>query len=53
MGFSLKTPLMQKVIFFAVLIIGAIVWKFGADYFVKSTPESEPYEVEQLQIKPL
>jgi len=53
MGLSVKTPQKQTIIFFAVLIIGAIIWKFGSDYFVKSQPEEEPYEVEQMEIKPV
>lgn len=56
MATSVKTPLMQKIIFVAVLIIGAIIWKFGADYFVKSKPDADaeqPYEVEEMHVKPL
>lgn len=53
MALSVKTPLMQKVIFVAVLIIGAIIWKLGADFFQKPSDDTPPYEVEQMQIKPL
>ncbi len=54
MSASAKTSLKQKIIFFAVLIIGALMWKFGSVYFVKSEPESDsPYEVEQMEVKPL
>ncbi|WP_156898187.1 hypothetical protein [Methylocapsa acidiphila] len=54
MNASAKMSLKQKVIFFAVLIIGAIIWKFGSVYFVKSEPEDDsPYEVEQMDVKPI
>lgn len=54
MRFSLKTPLMSKVLFLAILVAGVIIWRLGASYLeTSSSTEEEPSQVERFEIKPL
>lgn len=51
MRFLFNTPLMNKILFVTVLILGVIIWRLGVNYLEE--PEAPTSEVQQFQIKPL
>jgi hypothetical protein len=45
------TPLMKKLMFVAVLLVGAVIWKLGLNYLEQ--PGEDPYEIEKIEVKPI
>jgi hypothetical protein len=45
------TPLMKKLMFVAVLLVGAVLWKLGLNYLEQ--PGEDPYEIEKIEVKPI
>jgi hypothetical protein len=47
----LKTPRARTLIFVAVLLVGAVIWKLGVNYLEQ--PAEDPYEIQKMEVQPL